>query len=364
VKRTQEALEVWGRISAGPNRTAKNLARLADVLAGFGHLDEALTPIAEACRMAPDEFDPQIKYADLLEQAGRHDEALKQLDRAEKADDGFEHAETVLDLRIRAYQSSGTLAAQIEALEKDLDAGRDATAERWRRLARYLEADHKLPEASAAAGKAVAKDETSIGAWTEFARIHEASGDLGGAVDAYRRLAKIDRRSLTDYLTRVARLEVRLGRRDRALQAGREVLAAAPGNPESYEFFANLCAELGEVEENLNTLRRAVRVNPNDARAMVTLGEALAREFRTEEAIELYWRAFDRAGDLDARLALVSKLTDLYLQRNQFDSLIARLEREQRDAKQPRELAICLAQAARHRALDAARRADGPARHA
>src|SRR5262249_17359714 len=64
-----------------------------------------------------------------------------------------------------------------------------------------------------------------------------------------------------------------------------------------------------------------------------------------EEAIELYWRAFDRSSDLDARLGLVSKLTDLYLQRNQFDSLVARLDREQRDAKQPRELAICLAQA-------------------
>ena len=34
----------------------------------------------------------------------------------------------------------------------------------------------------------------------------------------------------------------------------------------------------------------------------LSLADALAREFRTEEAIELYWRAFDRTNDLDGKL--------------------------------------------------------------
>jgi tetratricopeptide (TPR) repeat protein len=345
LKRPKEALETWGKIAAGPNRTAKNLGRLAEVLAGFGYLKEALAPLDEACRLDPETFDYPFKYADLLLQAGRYDDALKQLDRAAKAADDAEQLEAVLDFQIKTYQAAEKLTEQIDALRKDLDAGKDATADRWRRLARYDEADQKLPEALAAVGKAVALDEKSVAVWTAFARIHEASGDLGGAVDAYRRLAKLDRRALTEYLTKVTALEVRLGRRDRALEAGREVLAAAPGNPESYQFFSELCAQLGEVEEGLNTLRRAVRVNPNDNKALLTLGEALAREFRTEEAIELYWRAFEKAPDLEARLTIVARLTDLYLQRNQFDRLVARLEREQREAKQPREMAICLAQA-------------------
>jgi tetratricopeptide (TPR) repeat protein len=345
LKRKTEALEVWGRIAAGPQRNARNLTRLADVLAGFGYRDEAMAPLAEACRLAPAEFDTQLKYAALLQEAGKPDDALKQLDRAAKAADGYEQAEMVLDQQIKAYQANKALADQIAALSKDLEAGRDASAERWRRLARYLEADHQLAEATVAVDKAVAKDANSVAAWTEYARIHEVTGDLGGAADACRTLAKLDRRSLTEYLTRIARLEARLGRRDRALAAGRDLLAAAPGKPESYEFFAGLCSELGAVEEGLNALRRAVRVNPNDARALATLGDALASEFRTDEAIELYWRAFDRAGDLDTRLGHVAKLTDLYLQRNQFDRLIARLEASVREAKEPREMTSCLAQA-------------------
>ncbi len=345
LKKSKEALETWGKIAEGKNRTAKNLGRLAEVLAGFGYVKEAVVPSAEACKLAPDEFDFQIKYAEWLLQLERFDDTLKQLDMAAKAVDDPEQGEAVLGLQIKTYEASEQLEKQIETLRADLDAGRSATAERWRRLARYYEADQKLPEATVAIGKAVTLDEKSIAAWATYARIHEAAGDFGGAVVAYRKLAGLDRRALTEYLTQVAKLEVKLGRRENALKAGREVLAAAPGNPESYQFFSDLCTQLGEVEEGLDTLRRAVRVNPNDNKALSTLGEALAREFRTEEAIELYWRAFEKTPELDNRLGIIARLTDLYLQRNQFDRLIARLEREEREAKQAREMAICLAQA-------------------
>src|SRR5205823_1682325 len=41
LKRSQEALDTWKFIAAGENRTAKNLSRLAEVLAGFGYTKEA-----------------------------------------------------------------------------------------------------------------------------------------------------------------------------------------------------------------------------------------------------------------------------------------------------------------------------------
>src|SRR5262249_19805349 len=56
----------------------------------------------------------------------------------------------------------------------------------------------------------------------------------------------------------------------------------------------------------------------------------------------------DKARDLDGKLGVVPRLTELYLQRNQFDRLLARLQREQSEnpsQQQQRELAICLAQA-------------------
>ncbi len=345
LKRADEALATWAKLAEGKNKNAKNLARLAEVLAGFGYTKEALAPSGEACKLDPDAFDTQLKYADLLYQAEKYDAALTQLEAAARAAIDPEQSEAVLDLQVKTYQTAGTLEEKTIGLRNELEAGKNATAERWRRLAKLYEAGQQTPEAVRAIDKSVALDPKSVASWTAYARTHETAGDLGGAVDAYRKLAALDRRALTEYLTAVAKLEVRLGRRDQALKAGREVLAAAPGNPDSYQFFAELCNQLGEVEEGLDTLRRAVRVNPSDIKAITTLGEALAREFRTEEAIELYWRAFAKSPELDAKLSTVGRLTDLYLQRNQFDRLVARLEREGRESKQQRETAICLAQA-------------------
>ncbi len=221
----------------------------------------------------------------------------------------------------------------------------DATADRWTRLARYDEADGKATEAIASASKATAVDPRSIAAWATLGRLQEGAGNFSGAVEASRKLAGLDRRNRAEYLSAIARLEARLGRVQEALKAGRELVAAAPGNVERHQEFAELCFGLGEVDEGLDALRRASRANPSDPKASNTLADALSRQFRTEEAIELYWRAFDRTKELDARLAVVARLADQYLQRNQFDRLIARLERELREPERRRELALCLAQA-------------------
>ena len=206
----------------------------------------------------------------------------------------------------------------------------------WSELARYLEADGKLPDAVRAADRAVQVEPRSVPAWALAARLRESAGNLGDAADALRRLAEVDRKNRAEYLTGIARLESRLGRVDAAIKAGRDLLAAAPGNPEHYEFFSQLCFQLGRSEEGLDALRRAVRVNSNDTKIILTLAENLAGMYRTEEAIEMYWRAFDKAEDLDAKLGVVSRMTELYLQRNQFDRLLTRLQHQDRDARPER----------------------------
>ena len=343
-KQSDEALAAWREIAAGKNRTPENVARLAEVLAGFGYLDEAIANILEACRLDAGEFKYLFKAADLLSRAEKYGEALEQLAHAERLVDGPEGQETVLRQRIRNLQLADRLDGEIESMQK-ANAGQAATAERWHVLARYLEAARRFAEADRAIGKALALDDMSVLYRTAAARIEESAGDLRGAADACRTLAGLDRRNRTEHLTNVARLEAQLGRVDQALQAGRDLLAAAPGNPDNYEFFAQLCFQLGRVDDGLDALRRSVRLNPAEPRQMLTLAAALAEQFRTDEAIELYWRAFDKSPELEAKLAVVQRLADLYLQTNHLDRLIDRLDRLRREANSPREMTICLAQA-------------------
>ncbi len=352
LKRSDEAKAEWAKIALGPNRNSKTLARLSEVLAGFGYLKEALPPLIEAVGLEADSFDLRLKLASLEHRLEKYDDAETQLAAADKLAEKDEEKDAVLDARVKNDGAANRLGGRMAALRKELDGARGATARPWCELARYLEADAKLPEAVRAADKALEIDPRSIPAWTIAARLRESAGSLGDAAAALRRLAEIDRRNRIEHLTGVARLEARLGQVEPALKAGRDLLAAAPGNPDSYEFFAQLCFGLGRPEEGLDALRRAVRLDPNDTKIALTLAGTLAEQYRTDEAIEMYWRAFDKSEDLDGKIGTVSRLTELYLQRNQLDRLFTRLQHEEREAGAPgagqaksRDVAVCMAQA-------------------
>ena len=356
LKRKDEALATWRQIADGKLKTAPNLSRLAEVLSGFGYIAEAVEANADACKLDPKEINLQIKQADLLSQADKHDESLKQLDVVKKLAANDEEREAWLQRDLRELQTLDKLKDRVKEVRAELEGQADKTAslsekekqtlaERWFWLARAHEVERQLKEAAQAVTKASELAAQAVPILMASARIHEAQNNLLAAVEINTKLASIDRRYRSEYLKQVATLEQKLGRRDKAMQAGRDLIASAPGNPEVYEFFSQLCFSLGENDEGLGALRRSVRVNPTEPKGLLLLASALGEQFRTGESIELYWRAFDKATNLEDRLGVVPKLTELYLQTNQFDRLLERLERQRREPNQQREMTICLAQA-------------------
>jgi predicted Zn-dependent protease len=344
LKRSDEALATWRKMAAGDLRTAMNLARLAEVLAQFGYLPQALPEIAVACELDPRDLGLQLKAADLLQRSEQYDAALAALTRAEQIAQNSDEREVVLNQQMKCLEGQGSLDERATELAKKA-AGNAATQRDWFLLARYREALHEYPEATRAIAKALELAPADVPSLAAAARIAEQSGDLGSAAVQNRKLATVDRRSRSTYLERVAGLEAQLGRTDAALAAGKELIAAAPGNAETYQLFADLCFRLGRTEEGLAALRRATRTNPNDPSLLMSLAGALANQFRPEEAIEIYWQAYEKERDLDDKLTVVGRLTDLYLQTNHFDRLLERLQRGRGEADQRREMTIALAQA-------------------
>ncbi|MFV0443709.1 MAG: tetratricopeptide repeat protein, partial [Planctomycetaceae bacterium] len=345
LKRPDDALATWKQIAEGPQHNAVNVARLAEVYQTFGYMDSAVEQIAEACHLEPKDFALQLRSADYHARAGLYDPALKSVDAAESLAANAEEQDAVIAQRIEVLQSARRLEDESDALAAQLAKAAMPAADDWHLLARYLEAERRWALASEAIDKALSIDAQSIPALTTAARIAESAGDLGRAAELNRKLANADRRSRGDHLMNVARIEAQLGRTDAALQAGRDLIVSAPGNTDHYEFYAQLCFQLGRMDDGLDTLRKAVRINPSEPSLILALGNALSQQFRTDEAIEVYWRAFEKTDEVEEKTALTEKLTALYLQVNQFDKLIERFERDRREEDQRRDLTICLAQA-------------------
>jgi tetratricopeptide (TPR) repeat protein len=382
LQRTDEAVSEWKQIAEGDRRSKANLIRLAEVLNRFGQSESALSAMREACEMSPEPTE-RLQFAEMLRNrraAGRepsetsHEfatgesnnapansegshpplaeekyltEAFQQLDLAEQSTEAADERQQILNERVKCLQVAGQLESQIQKISAELSAGTNVTADRWRILATYQDAAEKLNEATASAIKVVELEPDSIQGWMILADLYERTGRLGDAADAMKKLASLDRRGISEYLRKTARLQVRLGQFEDALSTGREVIKATPGNPEAYQFFADLAFEVGQPKEAVESLRRAVRVNPGDEASLRALAKTLADEFQTPEAIELYWRAFEKAADLDSQTQIVVALSNLYLRSNQFPKLIERLELRSRELNLPTEMTRCIATAYR-----------------
>jgi tetratricopeptide (TPR) repeat protein len=344
-KRVDEAKAVWKEIAAGDLRNEVNLSRLAEIYNSFGFSEEACEKIAESIELAPKDFALVIKGAEYHNKASRFDGAMKLVDQAEKLIANDDERESVLNTRINVLQSSQQLDAEAEKLEQQFLANANTTAQEWYQLARYRESQRQWDDAATAIDKAIEKDPQSVLSFTAAARIAESAGDFGRAADLFRKLTQVDRRSISDHLTSVARLEVQMGRKEQALEAAKQLIVAAPSKTENYEFYAQTCFRLGEFDEGMQALRKAIRINPNEPSLMMTLGASLADQLRTEEAIELYWRAYEKSDEVSDKTTMVTKLVPLYLQLNQLDKLFERLQRERQEEESRRSATICIAQA-------------------
>lgn len=340
LKKPEEAMSVWREIVAGKRHNVTNVVRLAEILMNHGFPDEAVKSIAEACELDAKDFSLKLKAADFHVRAQQYPAALGFIEGAEKLSANDDEREIVLTERVKVLQASNTLDDQIEALA----ARSNQTAYDWYVLARYYEADRRSSESAEAIQKSLELDAKSIPALTAAARILEQSGGVQDAADRFRQLAEVDRRYRSEHLSNVARLEAQLGRTAEALAAGKQLIAAAPGNTTNYVTYAELCFRLGQYDEGLDTLRKAIRLDPNEISLLTNLGSKLADQLRTNEAIQTYWQAFEKTESNDERLGIVVKLTDLHLQLNQLDKLVERLERDRREENKRRAFTICLAQ--------------------
>lgn len=361
----QEAQTVWEQLASGEQRTIENLSLLAAILQRHDLTQSALRWQREACGAGGD-FAVHLRLADMLERTWSEDrmgamEAVSSAAQDQLLDETLDVLQRASELAITEDQRSATEQRQLRVLllgdrlpqeiqrlqaaladvsAADLDASQSL---RWK-LSGCLLAAGRHAEAVVLCQEMLGKEPDSLAIRMRILEIHETAGSVQSAIEVLTELSQLDGRNRVRYLQQLSRLQLQLGLTAAAVRTAEGVTEAAPGLPSSWQFLADTAFEAGDAELAVAALQRSVRLHPDDESALRALAGTLAEQFRTAEAIELYWKALDVAQSADARETLLATLTQLAMRTDQLDALFDRIERRgrlQRDEERSlRELAV------------------------
>ncbi|MCS7471619.1 tetratricopeptide repeat protein [Stieleria sp. ICT_E10.1] len=337
--RKDDAVEVWQSIAEGDRRGRESLVRLAEVFGAFKLPALALDTWGEAAEYDLT-FAQELRYASKLTEAKQYENALKRLDAAATIAETPDEQEQLLKDRIAVYQASGTLEQQIRQVE----AGPE-TADSLRTLALMHSAAGDLVNAERSIQHALKMEPDNTDVLLVAADLAERQNRLSDAAELFEQLATADSRFRTNYLQRVAGLQVRLGQTDQAIETCEAVIDANPASPESYQFYARTAFGVNRDEEAIAALRRAMTVAPRDNSPRRMLASHFADQYRTDEAIELYWQALNYEVKLDDKINVIRALAPLYDRKTDLQTLLGRIEEINRKDGNARATSLMVAAA-------------------
>ena len=337
--RKEEAIEAWKQIAGSDRKNRESLVRLAEVFGAFEQDALALETWREASSYDLN-FAEELRYAAKLVEAKRYDDAFERYEIADKIADSPDEREQLLRDRITAYQASGTLEQQIEATKSLTE-----TPASLRTLALLYGAAGDSESAERAIRKALVAEPDNIEILLVAADIAETQNRLVEACELFEKLAAADNRFRSNYLQRVANLNVRIGRIDRAMEICEAIIDANPASPESYQFLARTAFGVQRDEPAIAALRRAMSVAPRDNLPRRMLAGHFADRFRTDEAIELYWQIYRFEAGLENKIGVIGSLGPLYDRKSDMDSLISRIKELNRKEGDSRTTALMIAAA-------------------
>lgn len=241
--RKDEAIATWKAMAEGDRRDRDSLVRLAEVFGTFDLGQLALSAWNDAAELDLT-FAQELRYAKTLRDAKQHEQSLARLEVARKIAETPDEQEQVLQDQIATYADGGTLGDQIANLKAE-----PPTSDRLRQLAMMHQAAGQLTNAAVAIAGAIELEPENVDVLIVAADIAERQTRFADAAALFEKLAKVDTRFRTNYLQRVADLQVRLGQVNDALATCESLIDANPASPESYLFYARTALTANRDDE-------------------------------------------------------------------------------------------------------------------
>ncbi|MCA9061500.1 MAG: tetratricopeptide repeat protein, partial [Planctomycetaceae bacterium] len=273
------------------------------------------------------------------------DEAVRNLSVAEQqATTPFENSRIIEEL-IQTWKVAGRLAVETEMLSRSLtDSEDDFTGEQrihsWLKLAAMLEAGGQVPAAIETVRSAAKLAPERLDITRRLAELLQKADRLREAIEVWALAAEADPQRRFQYFRSISELELSLGNREAALAAARTAFEHAATDPEIVTFLAQMQLDLGEADAAIGTLRDFAGRSQDNAAAHAALAAALADQFRTPEAVQSYWEAFDYADSVDEQESVVVNLMLLAQRSRQTTEIMRQLRMRTARIPDPLDAAV------------------------
>jgi tetratricopeptide (TPR) repeat protein len=320
-----QALAVLQRLAAANPTDASTHAAVAEGAIALGMTEEALAAITRACELAPQSVDYLTTKADLLVAAGQLEDALIARRAAIDLITSPGQQTQAINVLVSMYASSGKLA-DLRAHENQRLEANAGDVIALLLLARAADLDRDLPAAKVALDRLLTVDPTHEEGLHQLARLHEGTGDIDAAIDAYRRMIDMHPPRARQWHQAIADLRLRYGDRAGAIDTFTQIVQSSPGNVTVLKDVAEQLVRLGEHEKAIEYYEQCLRLQGDRHEIRLAYGNALVDAGRLEEALEAFKVAAMQKSDRDTAFDALGRLHETASRLGGLDELLDDLQ--------------------------------------
>ena len=322
-------------------------AARAAFLRESGFQPEALESQRRAVELAPQDFKKRYALCELQLDLGTDASLTTDLAELDALAQTYDEKNRALALRLRYLQTTNRAQDYLDSLDAEISSAREREKRAdlyWNKVAALLYFDDPNG-ATETAFKALEEDAASENLTRKIPEIVAKSQTPERTLQLLRLVSQKDAANKVNYLRSIARLQLELGDVAAATQTSREIVANANGYAPHLRAGADAMLECGLVDEAIETLRRAARIDRSDRASLLKLAGLLDEIGETAEAAQIVWQIFEKSSRLEEKLSVVDALSKLYAKLDRFDELKELLRRDAKNGDARRENAFCLSRA-------------------
>ena len=318
--------------------TERNRSEIGQFLLSWGYNAEAAEILREAVQANPQNWTLHYRYLESLlrQDTPKSEQAIRELfAHAEKQIIEDEQFSLFLYQTVQLLRSEQRLAEAVKIVQSSLETA-PAVRSLWH-LAVLHQAGANYP-AAIAAFERISESEAQPPALLRFAaELYEQSGDTNRAIALYRMLVQSDPARSGEHWQRIITLQIQRGELSQALETSRNLLGRGTENAERLRFVADLFLSAHRRVEAIGLLRQALVHEPGNADVLRLLAQTLADSEQPEEAIELFWRLYERLEHFPAKLSVIEILATEYNKLGRDEDLVEHLQLLSRQHERRRE---------------------------